>query len=230
METDAQKRSQRILFVGLRRMSNDRNLIIDGFRYWSTELANQPFDIETIVSSLVDYLGLDGNQKKKLMVSLHAASGRMTEDLPPVPAGLLDRIATPQQSAEFEQESHTDVRKSQQPHCVVTAGYLQALVRLLIKQDMSAFDDLKAILREEDIPGISDSMQSGIRDWASEGLMDLTLPDDVSEADCKHLAHEFYLFLTELIGPIDADDLVTAAIGIAKTLDEAARFQPRLLA
>ena len=49
---------QQIVFVGLRRMTDDRNLIIDGFRHWSQNLSGNAWDVPAIVAELVDYLGL----------------------------------------------------------------------------------------------------------------------------------------------------------------------------
>ena len=234
MDTETYKRNQKIVYVGLRRMSNDRNLIIDGFSYWTQKLSSDDFDVNNIVSELVSYMDLDSANKKSLMVAMHAASNRMTEDLPAVPQALIDRTGTKAGSANMSEDNvdsgtFDEVQAAKPPHCVVTTVYMQSLVRLLTKQDFSAFEDCKNILLQEGLQEISEAFQQNIIEWAVEGLMALEIPESTSEADCKSAAHELYLLLTELIGPMDADNLVDAAIAATMKLDEAARFSPKLL-
>ena len=233
MDNETYKRNQKIVYVGLRRMSNDRNIIIDGFGYWTQNLSSDDFDIEDVVAKLVSHIGLDGANKKSLMVAMHAASNRMTEDLPDVPQALINRSGAKSQSGDAgsQEESGTfdEVRKAKPPHCVVTAVYMQTLVRLLAKEDFSAFEDCKNELVQEGIDGASEEFQQNIIEWAMDGLMALEIPESIDEAGCKHAAHELYLLIAELIGPINADKLVDLAIATAVKLDEATRFPPRLL-
>jgi len=233
MHTDTLDHRQRAIFVGLRRMTDDRNMIVDGFRHWSNNHANESLDVELIVSSLVSYLGLDSGQKKSLMISLHAASNKMTEDLPEVPKVLLERAvngkATPASNDNIDVSSQEEVRKALPPHCVVTNIYIQSVAQLLDKRHGSAYDEFKSILRNETLENIAKETAGLIVDWAENGLSNLNIPESITEKDCKNLSHEIYLILSEVVGPNDADTIVNSAISLALKPDEASRFDPRQL-
>ncbi|MFT6390333.1 MAG: hypothetical protein ACJAUP_003735, partial [Cellvibrionaceae bacterium] len=83
---------QRLVCVGLRKMTKDTALIRGGFLYWNNTLAKQEFDVEKVVTILVDYLGVGVSEKKILMLTLHAASNKLFDELPPVPAVLLSML------------------------------------------------------------------------------------------------------------------------------------------
>lgn len=234
MSIETLEHKQKIVYVGLRRMTDDRNLIIDGFKYWMENHSSKTFDVEALVNNMVDYLGLGSGEKKALMIALHAASSKMPEDLPNVPQGLLDRATNKEHKKasnpeSFDVEASDTIEKSLPPHCVVTAGYLQNLARALYKQHNDEFSDLKEILLEEEIEDISYPVKEAVKNWAEDGMSSIRLPESTTEAECKALSHGIYLFFTELVGPMDSDKLVNSALQQTLNLDEITRFHPRLL-
>ena len=234
MTNNSLDHKQRMIFVGLRRMTDDRNLIVDGFRHWMTSQSSDIFDIDSVVSDLVNYLGLGSAEKKSLILALHVAANKMVDDLPEVPASLLDRVSAndprlDEANADIRVDSKKSVQQTLPPHCVVTAMYLQSFVQVLSKHDDEAFRELRGILKTECVEGVSKEIQQLIKKWAVDGLVSLALPNTVTESDCKSLAHHVYLLFTEIIGPMDSDNLVNLAIDRAKGIDEASRFSPTLL-
>jgi len=156
----------------------------------------------------------------------------MVSDLPTVPQGLLDRVSpkSNEQQEEFHVEQNSNmVEKSLPPHCIVTQAFIQNAVHLLYKQENESFLELIDILLEEDIEDVSFSIKDSMKNWAENNLSSLALPESITEEECKALFHGIYLFFSELIGPMDADNIVNNALQQTLSVDEVSRFHPRQL-
>lgn len=232
MSSDMLDHNQRVIFAALKKMTNDRSLIVDGFTYWFSTLSDKPLDVNDCTEKFVDYLGLDGAQKKSLMVGLHVAANETVGSLPAVPEALLIRArsALPDQTHKVLNVPSTDaIKKTEPPHCEVTAAYLKTMTQLLFKRDMDAFSDLKGILSKEPLEDVSALLEDAVRQWADNGLANLNIPSEVTEEDCKSIAHNLYLYVSELVGPVEADELVDTTVQIVKKMEYSSRFPPNLL-
>ncbi len=232
MSSDMLEHNQRIVFSALKKMTNDRGLIVDGFTYWFATLSDKPIDVNDCTGKFVEYLGLDGAQKKSLMVGLHVAANETVGSLPAVPEALLIRArsSVPDGANQvLKASSSNEVKKTDPPHCEVTTAYLKTMTQLLFKHDIESFSDLKGILSKEPLEDVSAPLEEAVRQWADNGLANLRIPIDSTEEDCKSIAHNLYLYISELVGPVEADELVDATIQIVKKMDFSSRFSPSLL-
>lgn len=217
---------QRVMYHGLVRVNKDRQFLKSAFDHWLKTQSQQPFNVVEIVQNLVDYFGLDTSEKKRLMISLHAASNKLYEDLPEVPTFLLETSST---APEADQAQVQDtVVKAQAPHLIVTTSYLKQLVQQLKKNDFSFYEELLDILKDEGLP-VSKNINEVVSRWSTNGLTDISLNDDFKEADCKELCHQLYLLVCEIAGPNATDNIVNAVISSVANLESSSRFHPRNL-
>lgn len=214
---------QRVVYAGLHRMTDDRQVIHRAYLFWLKKLSPRTFDIKEIVAYMVRYLGLGSTEKKALMVALHAASNRLLEDLPSVPDFMHEGVAT------FNDTVADEPAPSRSPQWLITNQTMQQTVQYIKKFDAECFLELKQILIDENMTELPDSLQATIATWAGQGLADLQLPEDISEAHCQLLMHELYLLVSEVTGPIEADNIFNKVISNALNNEAASRFNPRSL-
>lgn len=217
---------QRVVYAALTRMTNDRTTIKSAFQYWSAKLANQPFDVVEVVTALNSYLGLGDTERKSLMISMHAASNRLVDQLQPVPEYIMDgSVAIEQDTA--QQAKPEVVSKIVSPHKAVTERYLQLVCQHVKTSNSSSFRELVEIVADEGLPKLDKSINQIVKSWGNSGLNKINFSDDVKPADCQDMALEFYVLLTEVIGPVESDVIVNKAIAEVLNMSEAQQFDPR---
>jgi hypothetical protein len=223
---------QRVVCVGLRRATKDTALIRSGFIYWQETLATSEFSVPDVVNALVEYLGFGVNEKKAFMLTLHAACNKTHDELPAVPQVLLDMIATNERhssSSELSNQSSEEIVVIRPAHLTTTEHFLIGLFSHLGKYDAEELAECKRILKNEGIDDVDQSLSRLFQGWADTGIQKIQLPNDVDESTCKNLAHNIYLLMAEIVGPVIADRLVDKAIDDTLTIGSALRFSPRNL-
>lgn len=198
--------NQRIVFAGLARMSDDRNMIKSAFSHWHDKYSTVPLDVFEVVAELVEYLGLGVNEKKGLMIGLHSASSRLYDDLKPVPPYIL-----PQQNTSLsadESAAEEEGLDSLPAHLQVTARYLQLVSQYIKRADASTHRELVKAVADE---GLS-SMPDVVANWASDGLNAIQFDPTVSVEECQDLAHQMYVLVCDFLGPVESDIIVNKAI------------------
>ncbi len=225
MSTDLYE--QRVVYAGLMRMTSDRNLIKSAYQHWSTKLADQPFDVFEVVGSLNSYLGLSDAERKVLMMAMHAASNRLVDQLEPIPQYISDGSATVAQDT--QQAKPALNTKSVSPHKAVTERYLQLVCQHLRVSSRDSFRELVGIIGDEGLPKLNTSLNKTIKDWGNTGLDKLNFANAVAPGDCQDVALEFYVLLTEVVGPVNSDVIVNKAIAEVLNMAEAQQFDPRSL-
>lgn len=236
MSQDSLAYYQRIVCIGLRRMTKDSTLIRSGFLHWNEVFAKKEFNIEESVSELVSYLGLTGGDKKLLMIAFHAANNKLFDELPAVPEVLLKMI-TQLPPAGIADDSlslgfsgaNEEIVIAKAPQLIVTEKFLEYLTIFLGKYSKNDLFEFKGILIDEGIPNAKQSIDEALIKWAAIGFSRLDLPDDTSESECSDTSHKLYLLISEIIGPVAADKIVHAAIDESLKLEAASRFSPRNL-
>ena len=218
---------QRVVYAALSRMSNDRNVIKAGYQHWQNVLSSQAFDVFEIVDGLNKFLGLQVDERKKLMLSMHAASGRLVDELEPVPDYMLSDQAGGGVEAVVKEDIISGPLGS--PHKLVTVRYLQLFSQHLKRLSSSSYDELCIMIGDEGLPDIPGYLQPVIRNWGSSGLHKIDFPDDISVDDCKDVAIAFYVMSTTLIGPVEADTIVNKAITETMNIEASQQFDPRSL-
>jgi len=213
---------QKIVYAGLSRMTDDRVVIKNAFDYWQTNFSNGPFDIVDVTGKLVSFLGLDGGEKKVLMIAMHAASNKSEMELDDVPGfllggGVADIAAqAPVQAATI---NYT-------PHYQVTHGFVKGIVEGVRIKGSASFAEMDEIMRDEGLPDATDEQSKLI---AEHGFSDRIVPGSITEDECRDLAHSLYLLIIDVIGPVDADIIVTRVTGELMTGSAASLFDPRSL-
>jgi len=222
--------SARVVYAGLRRMTDNRTVIKNAFSHWETQLSNQEFDVVTVVTSLVEYLDLTSHEKKTLMISLHAASNRLIDELPPVPGivtGGSDIAGDPPSGNDLDDRTKKIPTEVQAPHLLVIQRYMQLFAQHMRKTSSGDFTEFRQEVASNGLSGIEDPLNTLISNWAADGMATLKLLNSVTEDDCKALAHHMYMLASEFIGPNKADNIVLKAIDGCLDLDAATRFDPR---
>lgn len=217
---------ERIVYAGLSRMTDDRNVIKTAFEFWQHKLSQRTFNIQEIVAVFEKHIGFKGSEKKSLFIAMQAASNRLCDDLLPVP-NYLNPIGGGALGAELLAPTNDGASKSAQWQ--VTNQVIQQYSQYLKKHSATEFSEFKDILVDEGLATLTPSLSRLVQSWASNGLADLQLPTDISVDDCQHTFHAIYLLSTEVIGPIVADQILNKVISNALNLDAAGQFDPRKL-
>ncbi len=227
---------QRIVCIGLRRMTKDSALIRSGFLHWCKTLSHKEFDIAESVTELVNYLGLDSGDKKSLMITFHAASNKLFDELPAVPEVLLNMVgqSSPQAGDDAtlslaSQANSEKVVAAKSPQLIVTEKFLAYFVVFFGKYSKEDLVDFKGIIIDEGIKDTEQSVSSAIVAWAASGFSEISLPNDISGEQCSDISHKLYILMSEVIGPVEADKIVHVAIDEALKLEVASRFSPKNL-
>ena len=225
---------QRIVCIGLRRMTKDSALIRSGFLYWCEQYSHKEFDVAESVSALVDYLGLDSKDKKFLMIAFHAATNKLFDELPPVPEVLLKMLeqgsaihAVDNTSVVLGSIDNEKVIAAKSPQLVVTAEFLRYLVVFLGKYNKDDLLEFKSIIVDEAISEVAEPVSNAVVTWAASGFAKINLPDDILEEECLDIVHQLYLLMSDVIGPVEADKIVHRVIDESLKLEAASRFDPK---
>lgn len=219
---------QRVVFAGLSRMTEDRNLIVAGYQQWENNLSNNEFDIFEIVANLTKFLGLGSAERKKLMVAMHAASARLEDELQPVPEYIKTTNGSNASAAQAQPTAAASV-KTGSAHKVVTERYLQLVSQHLKRLDSASFNEIAVILSNEGLSKLPTQIDRSVKGWGAGGLAAIDFTTDVSVEQCQACALEFYVLLTEIIGPVDSDVIVNKAIADVSNLPESQQFAPNNL-
>lgn len=229
MNNPALALNQRVIYAALSRMTDDRSVIKSAYQFWQGNLSAKPFDIIESVTELVNYLGLSGQEKKVLMVSMHAASNKLIDELAQVPAVISEENPGSAQMAATPTNDNNTQTSSKSPQYEVIEFYLQQFVQNIRKVDPSDFTDFRTTIAKEGVEGVTATINNALIQWAKDGFSNLSLAADISQADCKTIAHQLYLLATEFIGPMETDNVVTKSIDNCLNLEAATRFNPRNL-
>ena len=214
---------QKIVYAGLSRMTDDRVVIKNAFEYWQANFSSIPFDVVDVTSKLVSYLGLGAGEKKVLMIAMHAASSKSQVELEDVPGFLLNGGAI-SDAPEASEAPKATINYT--PHYQVTHGFVKGLVEGVRLKGASLAAEMDEILRDEGLPDTTVELSKLIAEY---GFSEQILPGSVSEIECRNLAHNLYLLIIDVIGPVDADSIVTQVVGELIKSDVATRFDPTSL-
>lgn len=217
---------QRVVYAGLKRMTQDRNLIKAAYERWQTKAVNEPFDVFETVADLTSFLGLEDAERKTLMVALHAASSRLVDELDPVPEYVSSKNTSVPASADVEEDSNVSARPVS-AHKAVTERYLQLLCQHVKRHSPESFRELVVIVSDEGLPKLGNLLNQPVKSWGASGLDKINFPNDIDSSDCQSVSLEFYVLLTEIIGPVDSDVIVNKAISEVLSMDAAQNFNPR---
>lgn len=221
--SDVQQLNQRIIYSALRRMSEKRSEIQAGFNRWQEKFGSKSIDIFEIVTDLVDHLGLNINEKKALMIGLHSASGKLFDELQPVPTMFLQGT-----NIEDEVEEVDTVQVNSKPANIeTTERFFQLTCQYLQRNNKSAFNELAEIIEDETLPSALKKTKVDLKDWAKSGLNKIDFSDDLSVSMCQSLAHDLYVLMTEVVGPVDTDVIVNRVIDDLLKAELAQKFNPR---
>lgn len=213
---------QKIVYAGLSRMTEDRVVIQNAFQYWQANYANVAFDVVVVTTALEEYLGLNAKEKKILMISLHAASNKTDSELAAVPAYISQ---TGVNVSELD-EAPEPVVKTQSPHVHITSQFVKLLAKSVNRLGASDYREIDEILQDEGLPQLERKSNQRVK---REGFSSDMLSDSANADDCRELAHQLYMLIIEVVGPVQADVAVNQVIDKLLGSDMASRFDPRSL-
>jgi len=216
---------QKIVYTGLSRMTQDRAVIQNAFQFWQANHSNKAFDVVEVTTAIEKYLGLGGGEKKVLMIALHAASTKTDSELSDVPGYILQGGAAPAPVAQGE-AAPAVTAPTKSPHYTITAEFINLLGANIKRSNPQEFRELFAILSDEGLPELSAESNKRVKKSGFSPEM-LAVTADVE--DCKEIAHQMYLLIIDVVGPVDADVLVNRVIDKLLQNELAGRFDPRSL-
>jgi len=219
---------QRMVYYGLRRMTSSRSDIGAGFAHWQEKFESRPFDVIEIVTELVAYLGLDVGEKKTLMIALHAASSKLYKELDPVPAVLLSPVALAASNQRVSERAQTGLKSSnKEPQIEALERFMQLSCQYLDRINSTEHAELIDIISDEGITGALAGNNIKLKVWGADGLKNLNLNETLDLAECQEIAHNFYVLISEVSGPVLADSITNKAISDLLSTELAQRFNPR---
>ena len=215
-----QDENAKVLYAALQRMSDDRAVIKQAFQYWLVEMSDDSFDVVDTVSGLEKYLGLAAQERKVLMVSMHAAANRAGHELPEVP----DYVLGARQPLKVVQNNNTAADSTKAPVMLLTESYFKFMFEGIRKVDRKSYREIQSVLEGEGLSGYNGSLNAAVKQSFENGLR---LPDKIPEAMCQEICHSLYMLTAEIIGPNDADMVSNNAISALLEMEAATRFDPR---
>jgi len=215
----------KVLYAALRRMTDDRTVIKQAFQHWVTELSSEPFDVIQTVASLEKFLGLSTQERKVLMIGMHAASNRGSHELKSVPDYILGDSVASQAVAAKNKPSSTV--KAKQPYAELAEGYFAQIAQAVRRGNGGDYRELMSALKDEGLNDVSAAINKAVKASSSEENFDL--PSAASETDCQDFCHSLYMLVAEIVGPIDADTFSNSAIAALLDIEAAVRYDPRKL-
>jgi hypothetical protein len=221
--SDVKQLNQRIMYSALRRMSENRAEIQAGFNRWQEKFGSKSIDIFEVVTDLVDHLGLNINEKKALMIGLHSASSKLFDELQPVPTMFLQGTNID----DVVNEVDVVQVKSKPANIETTERFFQLTCQYLQRNNKSAFNELAEIIEEESLPSASKKSKAEVKDWAKGGLNKIDFSDNLSLDLCQSFAHDLYVLMTEVVGPVETDVIVNRVIDDLLKSELAQKFNPR---
>lgn len=217
------QQNAKIVYAALTRLTEDRGVIKQAFDHWNSQHGDAELDVVGLTESIVTFLGLDTGEKKVLMVSLHSASSRGAGSLADVPSYL---IGASNDAINGDAIAAAASPSGNKPPVVILAdaycNYVDGALRRLSNADREEWIE---VIRDEGVAGVKPNVQLALQS-IDDGL---SLPSDSSEEDCKTVCHELTLFLSDVIGPVKADEISYKAIASLLDTNEASRFDPREL-
>lgn len=227
---DVEKLNQRIVYAGLKRMSSNRSEVQAGFDRWQSKFSQNEIDIFEIVSDLVDHLGLDIGEKKALMIGMHSASNKLFDELQAVPTLYLQNGEASNAAEADNAISNDDAPSfSKAANIETTERFFQLIGQYLSRSNPSEFSELIEIIEEESLPSASTEESRVIKQWSEDGLKKISFANTMALPMCKSLAHDLYILVSEVVGPVDADTIVNRVIDDLLKSELAQKFNPREL-
>lgn len=218
--------NQRVVYFALRRMTNSRSDVSAGFARWREKFETQPLDVIEVVTDLVAHLGLDIGEKKALMLGMHSASSKLFDELDPVPTMLLNGAA-PVNASEPEANTKPEIVSNKAAEIQTLERFLQLSSQYLKRSDAQAHRELMDIIADEGIPSARKGSAKDIKAWGASGLVDMALNESLSEDACQNMAHDYYVLLSEVVGPVSADTIINKTIDELLLSELAQKFNPR---
>ena len=220
--------NQRVVYAALRRMTTDRNVIQSAYQHWLSTMGNKAFEVPEAVEEIRKFLGLDTGERKTLMVSMHAAAGKLLEELDEVPGymqggSLASSGATPQEEGETNQ-----VVKLGSPHAQATKMFCMNFVKHVARANAEDYREFTEACSAIDYSS-NKKVQAAMLAFAQSSFASLELPSDITESECADVAAALHLLASEFVGPMTADQLQTKTISGLTTMDFATQFDPRKL-
>lgn len=214
----------KVLHTALARMTTDRIIIKQAFNYWLDNFSNEPLDVINTVAALEKYLGLSTQERKTLMISLHASAGRSEQELAPVPDYI---VANGSSVASEAKAPTTEIVKTSRPAVIeLTEAYFDLILEGVRKVNAKDNVELRAVLKDEGLSNTPKELNAKLKATV-DGQLDL--PASTSEVDCQNLCHELYLLVADFIGPRQADSVSDRAVSALLDLSAASRYDPRKL-
>lgn len=227
--------NRRAVYSALSRTFDDRMLIQQCYGLWEQYFSKSTiFRVTKFIDGLVKTVGLVNEQRRNLSIALYADLARSELDLPEVPKML--RAGTQHPAAEHAtrapingkttlQEASAPSPKS--PSAVVFAHLVNAMVERVGKMDASHIPELVQALRDN-AAGIQDNsgVHAKLLRWADEHFDPAFSPAVVAESSMTDFVHAVYLSVCEVVGPVQADKILSAARTSAEALPEAANYSP----
>lgn len=215
---------QKIVYAGLSRMTQDRIVIQSAFQFWQANLSNKAFDVVEVTAKLVDYLGLNGQEKKVLMIALHASSNKAESEL----AGVPEYISQAGGSAvvDVPVEQAQQVLSNQSPHYQIIKGFINLFEAGVSRSSGEDFQEIDGILKDEGLDGVNRELNKQLK---ARGFTDAVVHESIEIDECRDLAHALYMLSIDVIGPVKSDVIINRVVDQLLLSGAASRFDPRTL-
>ena len=227
--------NRRAVYSALSRTFDDRMLIQQCYQVWEQYFSKSTiFRVTKFIDGLVKTVGLVNEQRRNLSIALYADLARSELELPEVPTILRSGThrpapeqATPSPINGKPAPDQAGAPSTKSPSAVVFAHLVNAMVERVGKMDASHIPELIQALRDNGA-GIQNNpgLHAKLLRWADQHFDPAFSPAVVAENIMTDFVHAVYLSVCEVVGPVQADRILSAARTSAEALPEAASYPP----
>jgi len=142
----------KVLYSALMRMTEDRTVIKQALQHWVSVLGGKPFDVIETVASMEKFLGMNTQERKVLMIGMHAAENRASHELNALPdyifAGGSSASDGVEEVAETTEPTPQARVKAKQAFVELSEGYYAQVCEGLRRLNAGDYRELMEILAD----------------------------------------------------------------------------------
>ncbi len=214
-------KNEKVLYTVLRKISNDRQFIIDAFRNWSKDQKDLSFEADDLVEYFESKIGFDANEKRNFRIAFYAINSREESALSDVPE-LLKNAEMSTQKLNGDVSAAVPKASNLKPEEKTFQAFLGVLLDLSKRHDADAdvdmidhFQDRKSLKAMK----LGKKAESQLNRWIDAGMNQPFQTESLAVNEMKALFHQVYISLCESLGPVKADQVLNQSIGKVEQLN-----------
>ena len=234
MPSTSAEHSRRAVYAAASRVFSDHASLKLVLSFWESRFADAAvFHVADFATKLNEYVGLNPEQRRTLMVSIFSALSKSEHELSPVPETLRSGYQSPPEEQITEPVNAPEpITQSvtRNPANVVFAAVISGLVEYATARQANTRGEVV-----QGLPGAlravnaSDRSIQKFSQWSEAGFEIESVPVLENPKDMSNALNAMYVAVCEAAGPVAADRALAKAVAEAGALPEGESFAPESL-